>query len=569
MKTTMKPQIVIGCDHAGVELKDKIVIFLKESGYHVADVGTSDCNSVDYPDFASAVSVRVMDNPDCLGILICGSGIGMSMVANRFPGVRAALCSGILEAKLSRRHNNSNVLCLGARLIGVDLALEIVKAWLGESFEGGRHERRVNLFDAKNGYDIFLRLVDPEIAEAIVLEEQRQRTKLELIASENFVSPAVRQAQASVMTNKYAEGYPGRRYYGGCEFVDRAEILAQERLKKLFNAEYVNVQPHSGSQANMAVYFSVLEPNDTILGMDLKHGGHLTHGANASFSGRLYNTVFYGVDKNTETIDFAEVEEKAKKYRPKLIIAGASAYPRIIDFKKFREICDEVGAYLMVDMAHIAGLVCAGFHPNPLPWADFVTSTTHKTMRGPRGGIILSHNKYARQLDSQIFPGCQGGPLMHVIAAKAVAFKEALSSDFKEYQRQVIENARTLADELQSYGFRLVSGGTDNHMILVDLKFKKLTGKVAEETLDKAGITVNKNSIPFDTTGPSVTSGIRIGTPAVTTRGMKTNEMKQIAAFINRAIELRDEDDKLKQLREEVREFCESFPLHVPVNPET
>ncbi len=565
---TMKTEIVIGCDHAGVELKKEVVSYLENAGYPVVDVGTSDSSSVDYPDFATAVAVRVMDNPGRRGILICGSGIGMSMVANRFPGVRAALCCGVLEARLSRRHNNSNVLCLGARLIGVDLALEIVKTWLEEPFDGGRHERRVRLFDNCSGYDIFLRLVDPEIAEAIDSEEERQRTKLELIASENFVSPAVRQAQASVMTNKYAEGYPGKRYYGGCEFVDKAEVLAQERLKKLFNAEYVNVQPHSGSQANMAVYFGVLEPGDTILGMDLRHGGHLTHGASVSFSGKLYKIVSYGVDKDTETIDFDQVEELAKKHRPKLIIAGASAYPRTIDFKRFREICDEVGAYLMVDMAHIAGIVCAGYHPNPVPWADFVTSTTHKTMRGPRGGVILSHEKYAKVLNSQIFPGCQGGPLMHVIAAKAVAFKEAMTPDFKEYQKHVVENARTLAEELVNYGFRLVSGGTDNHLILVDLRSRNLTGKVAEETLDKAGITVNKNSIPFDETRPTITSGIRIGTPAVTTRGMKGAEMKQIAAFINRAIELKDDEKELEKLRAEVKEFCVSFPLHVPVKLE-
>ncbi|HDM76577.1 MAG TPA: ribose 5-phosphate isomerase B [Deltaproteobacteria bacterium] len=567
--TSIRPEIIVGCDHAGVDLKDRVVSYLKKAGYSVTDVGTSDSSSVDYPDFASAVAMRVMDNPSLRGILICGSGIGMSMVANRFPGVRAALCCGVLEAKLSRRHNNSNVLCLGARLIGVDLALEILKVWLEEPFEGGRHERRVGLFNRFNGYDIFLRHVDPEIAEAIAGEEQRQKTKLELIASENFVSPAVRQAQASVMTNKYAEGYPGRRYYGGCEFVDKAEVLAQERLKKLFDAEYVNVQPHSGSQANMAVYFSILEPGDTILGMDLSHGGHLTHGASASFSGKLYNTVFYGVDKETETIDFEQVEKLAREHKPKLIIAGASAYPRIIDFKKFREICDEVGAYLMVDMAHIAGLVCTGFHPNPLPWADFVTSTTHKTMRGPRGGVILSHQKYAKKLDSQIFPGCQGGPLMHVIAAKAVAFKEAMTADFKEYQRQVVENAKTLSEELSNYGFRIVSGGTDNHLLLVDLRPRKLTGKVAEETLDKAGITVNKNNIPFDDTGANITSGIRIGTPAVTTRGMKTEEMKTIAGFINRALELVNNDVELEKLRAEVKAFCESFPLHVPVTLET
>ena len=562
----MKPSgIIIGCDHAGVDLKNQIISFLEKQGFRIIDVGTSDTSSVDYPDYAIQVARSVSGTPFLRGILICGSGIGMSMVANRFPGVRAALCSGILEARLGRRHNNSNILCLGARLIGLDLAIEIVKAWLEEPFEGERHDRRVGLFDSFTGNDLVMRSVDPEIGMAIAREEERQRSKLELIASENFVSVAVRQAQASVMTNKYAEGYPGRRYYGGCEFVDEAENLARERVKALFGAEYANVQPHSGSQANMAVYFSVLNPGDTILGMDLSHGGHLSHGSPVSFSGKLYNIVSYGVKKDTETIDFEQVEKLAKQYRPRLIIAGASAYPRTIDFSRFRNICGDVGAYLMVDMAHIAGLICVGFHPNPLPWADFVTSTTHKTMRGPRGGIILSHDKYAQRLDSQVFPGCQGGPLMHVIAAKAVAFREALTPDFKIYQKQIIENARQLADELLRRGFRLVSGGTDNHMILIDLRSRGLTGKVAEETLDSAGITVNKNSIPFDTNKPTVTSGIRIGTPAVTTRGMKEKEMIQIAEFIDRALKLAGKRHDLEALREEVGSFCESFPLHVPV----
>lgn len=404
-------------------------------------------------------------------------------------------------------------------------------------------------------------VIDPEIARVILQEENRQREKLELIASENFASEAVREVQGSVLTNKYAEGYPGRRYYGGCEFVDIAEKLAQERAKKLFQAEYANVQPHSGSQANMAVYFSVLEPGDTILGMDLAQGGHLTHGSPVSFSGRLFEVVSYGVRRDDERIDYDELARLAREHRPRLIIAGASAYPRIIDFPRFQEICTEVGAYLMVDMAHIAGLVSAGLHPNPIEHADFVTSTTHKTLRGPRGGLILSHNKYSKLLDSQIFPGIQGGPLMHVIAAKAVAFQEALQPTFKEYQKRILANSQRLATELMNFGYRLVSGGTDTHLILVDLTNRNLTGKVAEQTLDLAGITVNKNSIPFDPHKPSVAGGIRIGTAAMTTRGMKTDDMKSIARFIHRALESVGTEKVLESLKLEVAEFCSSFPL--------
>ncbi len=408
----------------------------------------------------------------------------------------------------------------------------------------------------------YLHQTDPEIAEVIQEEEKRQRGRLELIASENFVSPAVREAQGSVLTNKYAEGYPGKRYYGGCEFVDVAEKLAQERARKLFHADYVNVQPHSGSQANMAVLFSVLQPGDLILGMDLRQGGHLTHGSPVSFSGRLFRVVSYGVRRDTEEIDYDELESIALEYRPKLIIAGASAYPRIIQFDRFRQIAKKISAYLLVDMAHIAGLVSAGLHPNPVPVADFVTSTTHKTLRGPRGGLILSHSSYSKTLDSQIFPGIQGGPLMHVVAAKAVAFQEALQPSFKEYQQRVVANSKRLAEELSSLGYRLVSGGTDNHLLLVDLRSRGITGKIAEETLDLAGITVNKNAIPYDPEKPSITSGIRVGTPAITTRGMRPEHMVTIAMFMNRALESAQNETALAGLRAEVAEFCSGFSLY-------
>jgi glycine hydroxymethyltransferase len=408
----------------------------------------------------------------------------------------------------------------------------------------------------------YLKAIDPEIAQVICDEENRQRGKLELIASENFVSEAVREAQGSVLTNKYAEGYPGKRYYGGCEFVDKAEQLAQERARMLFGAEYVNVQPHSGSQANMAIYFSVLKPGDTVLGMDLRQGGHLTHGSPVSFSGKLFNVFSYGVRPDNEEIDFDQVAQLAREHRPKMIIAGASAYPRIIDFKRFAEIAAEVNAFLMVDMAHIAGLVCAGLHPNPVAHADFVTSTTHKTLRGPRGGLILSRAIHSKIIDSQIFPGIQGGPLMHVIAAKAVAFQEALQPSFKEYQTRILANSKRLAAELMNLGYRLVSGGTDNHLMLLDLTPNGLTGKWAEETLDKAGITVNKNSIPFDPQKPQVTSGIRIGTPALTTRGLHPEHMENVARLIHKALQSAGDEQKLKSVRAEVAEICLAFPLH-------
>lgn len=403
---------------------------------------------------------------------------------------------------------------------------------------------------------------DPEIADAIAKELDRQQNNLELIASENIVSPAVMAAQGSVMTNKYAEGYPDKRYYGGCEYVDIAEKLAIERAKELFDAAYVNVQPHSGSQANMAVYFGFLNPGDTVLGMDLSHGGHLTHGSPVSFSGKLFKFVHYGVKKETGTIDYGNLAELAKQHRPKMIVAGASAYSRIIDFEAFAEIAKSVGAYLMVDMAHIAGLVAAGLHPSPIPHADVVTSTTHKTLRGPRGGLILAGTDQTAILNKQIFPGIQGGPLMHVIAAKAVAFKEALSESFKAYQEQVVGNAKALAAALVDEGIDLVSGGTDNHLMLADLTSLGITGKDAEAALGRAGITANKNTIPFETRSPFVTSGIRLGTPALTTRGMKETEMAAIAGYIARILKHPEDNGIIEKTRGSVRELCEAFPIY-------
>ena len=403
---------------------------------------------------------------------------------------------------------------------------------------------------------------DPEIAEAIKGELDREINTLEMIASENFVSKEVMEALGSVMTNKYAEGYPGKRYYGGCEHVDIAENLAIERAKKIFKAEHVNVQPHSGSQANMAVYHSVLQPGDTILGMDLSHGGHLTHGCPVNFSGYTYNVISYGVDVDTQLIDYNIVEQLAKKHKPKLIIVGGSAYPRIIDPIKFREIADEIGAKIMTDIAHPSGLVAAGLYPSPVPYSEFVTTTTHKTLRGPRGGMILCKEEYAKEINKKIFPGIQGGPLMHVIAAKAVAFKEALNDNFISYQKQVISNAKHLSECLVTAGFNIVSGGTDTHLLLLDLSNKNITGKAAEEALDLAGITVNKNTVPFETRSPFITSGIRIGTPALTTRGMKNKEMTKVAEMIINTLEHIQELEFHKKTRSNIKDLCDQFPLY-------
>jgi glycine hydroxymethyltransferase len=555
--------MAIGADHGGFELKEAIKGILERRGVALNDVGSHDTSSVDYPDFAAAVAQQVSDGAVSQGILICKSGIGMSMAANRFPRVRAALCMTPEMARLARQHNNANVLVLPGAFLSTEQAGEILDAWLSTAFEGGRHERRVSKFtdpSIETELDA-LRRGDPEIFHAVSDEALRQRHNLELIASENYASRAVRQAAGSIMTNKYAEGYPGKRWYGGCECVDVAETLAIERAKKLFGSEHVNVQPHSGSQANMAVYFAVLNPGDTIMAMNLAHGGHLTHGHKVNFSGRFFNVVPYGVDPQGERINYDELETLAKEHKPKLICAGASAYSRIIDFPRLRQIADMVGAMLMVDMAHIAGLVAGGEHPNPVPYCDFVTTTTHKTLRGPRGGLILCREKYAADIDRQMFPGIQGGPLMHVIAAKAVCFHEALQPSFKTYARQIVKNAQVMADALAKAGLRIVSGGTDNHLMLVDLTPVNVAGKDASAWLDKANITVNKNAIPFDTKSPFVTSGIRVGTPAITTRGMKEAEMAQIAEFIHRVLASGGSDDTVTQVREAVLDLTGKFPV--------
>jgi glycine hydroxymethyltransferase len=408
----------------------------------------------------------------------------------------------------------------------------------------------------------FLKQTDPDVFAAIQGETRRLEENLELIASENVVSEAVLEAQGCVMTNKYAEGYPGKRYYGGCEFVDIVESLAIARAKELFGAEHANVQPHSGSQANMTVYLSVLQPGDTYLGMNLAHGGHLSMGSPVNFSGFIYRVIPYGVSEASETIDYDELARLAREHRPKLIVAGASAYPRIIDYARFRQIADEIGAFLMVDMAHIAGLIAAGLHPSPVPYADFVTTTTHKTLRGPRGGMVLCKSKHAKTIDSKVFPGLQGGPLMHVIAAKAVALQEALAPAFKSYQQQIVKNARALAESLTRNGFRLTSGGTDTHLMLVDLRKSEITGKMAQETLDRARITVNRNAVPFDTRSPFVTSGIRLGTPAVTSRGMKESEMAAIAELIGRALNQPEDVTGLAQVAAAVGDLCKKFPVY-------
>jgi RpiB/LacA/LacB family sugar-phosphate isomerase len=553
----------LGADHGGYELKETLKAFLRERGLTVSDFGaTTKDPADDYPDFAKPVAQAVADGKAELGLLVCTSGVGVSITANKVTGVRAALVSDEEGATTCRQHNDANVLCLSARKTPTELAKKILTAFISAKFEGGRHERRVLKMDTKfAAANLRLTNVDPEIADAIDHERTRQQENIELIASENFTSPAVMEAQGSVLTNKYAEGYPKKRWYGGCENIDTIEQLAIDRAKKLFGAEHANVQPHSGSGANMAVYFSVLKPGDKMLTMDLSHGGHLTHGNKANFSGKFFEIVHYGVNKETERIDYDQIATMAREHKPKMITIGASAYPRVIDFKRMGEIAREVGAYLLADIAHIAGLVAAGVHPSPMEHADFVTTTTHKTLRGPRGGLILTREKYAKEIDSNIFPGIQGGPLEHVIAAKAVCLNEALQPSFKNYQQQIVKNAAALADGMKRNGYRLVSGGTDNHLMLVDVGAKGITGKDCQIALDEAGITTNKNTIPFETRSPFQASGIRLGTPACTTRGMKEAEMAAIADMISEVLMDIKNVDAAHKVRDRVRELTAKFPL--------
>ena len=553
----------LGADHGGFELKEELKRHLQQRGLSVADFGAMTKDPADdYPDFALPVAEAVAGGKAELGLLICTSGVGVSITANKVAGVRAALIGDAESAALARQHNDLNVLCMSGKKTAPELAKKILDTFIAAKFEGGRHERRVLKMDAKFApANLRLRNVDPQIAEAIEHETARQQENIELIASENFVSPAVLEAQGSVLTNKYAEGYPKKRWYGGCEYIDSVEQLAIDRAKKIFGAEHANVQPHSGSGANMACYFAVLKPGDKMLTMDLSHGGHLTHGNKANFSGRFFEIVHYGVRKDDERIDYDQLAAMAREHKPKMITVGASAYPRVIDFKRMGEIAREVGAYLLADIAHIAGLVAAGIHPSPMEHADFVTTTTHKTLRGPRGGLILCREKYAKEIDSQVFPGIQGGPLEHVIAGKAVCFQEALQPSFKNYQQQIVKNAAALADGMKRNGYRLVSGGTDNHLMLVDVGAKGVTGKDCQIALDEAGITVNKNTIPFETRSPFQASGIRLGSPACTTRGMKEAEMAAIADMISEVLMDIKNVEAAHKVRARVRELTGKFPL--------
>ena len=566
----MAKRMVLASDHRGVALKDALREQLAAAGWDVVDFGTDGTGPVDYADLAGPAAEAVSRGEAERGIVICGSGLGVTYTANRFPHVRAALALDPETAAMARRHNDANMLALAADRTSPDAAWKIVETWLATPFEGGRHLPRVARIDAVArrawAHELTGRSplddTDPEIAPLLRAEARRQALGIELIASENFVSEAVLEAVGSVLTNKYAEGYPGRRYYGGCDVVDQVEQIAIERAKALFGADHANVQPHAGSQANEAVYRAAIDLGDTILAMNLDHGGHLTHGSPVNFSGKLYQVVPYGVRRDTEQIDYDEVRRLARQHRPKLIQCGTTAYSRVLDFYAFRSIADEVGAVLFADIAHIAGLVVAGVHPSPIGKAHIVTTTTHKTLRGPRGGLILSDAAWAKKIDSAVFPGGQGGPLMHVIAGKAVAFHEAAQPAFRDYSRQIVANARALCAGLVERGFRVVSGGTDVHLFMLSLVDREVTGKRAQEALEHAGITTNKNMVPFDPRKPAVTSGVRIGTPAVTTRGMQEAEMGLLADLIARVLEAPDDAGGVAEVRAEVEALCRRFPLY-------
>ena len=556
-------KIAIASDHGGVDLKAALVHALSAQST-VLDLGPAEKASCDYPDHAASVALEVAAGTVDFGILICRSGIGMSMCANRFQNVRAALCATTAAAVQSRQHNGANVLCLGADTVSAEYAVEIAKAFLATPVdEDERHARRrwkleraERLSDASG-----LLRNDPEVFAAIRAQTEQEDTEINLIASENTSSRACREAAGSVLMNKYAEGYPGKRWYSGCLPVDAAEELARKRACELFGAEYANVQPHCGSAANMAIYFATIKPGDTIMSMSLDQGGHLSHGSPVNFSGKLYNIVPYTVNRETERLDYDALEKQAMEVKPKILLTGASAYPRAIDFRRVREICDRVGCIMMVDMAHIAGLVAGGQHESPVPYADFVTTTTHKTLRGPRGGLILCKAQYAKAIDSAVFPGMQGGPLENIIAAKAVCFREAMQPEFRDYAAQIVKNCRVLCKTVADRGYRIVSGGTDNHLFLVDVKARGMTGKEAAAALDAAGIVVNKNTIPYDTESPFKTSGIRVGTASVTTRGMKEPEMIKIGTWIADVLDNIADETVQARVKREAKELVANFPV--------
>ena len=557
-------KVAIGSDHGGVELKAELVKALS-SAYEMTDFGPADTTSCDYPDYAIAVAKAVASGTADFGILICRSGIGMSMTANRFQNVRAAICANVETAKVTRQHNGANVLCLGADAVAADLALEIAKAFLSTPVdESERHARRRWKIERAQRLSDCSGLMhdDPEVFAAIEAQTKQEDAEINLIASENTSSRACREAAGSVLMNKYAEGYPAKRWYSGCLPVDAAETLAIERAKQLFGAEHANVQPHCGSAANMAVYFATIKPGDTIMSMSLDQGGHLSHGSPVNFSGKIYNIVPYTVNKETEMLDYDEMEKMALEVKPKILLTGASAYPRKIDFKRIREICDKVGCIMMVDMAHIAGLIAGGAHESPVPYADFVTTTTHKTLGGPRGGMVLCKAQWAKALDSAVFPGMQGGPLENIIAAKAVVFKEWMSESKKGYAQQVVKNTAVMCKTVQDRGYRIVSGGTDNHLFLVDVKTSKgITGKEAAAALDAAGIIVNKNTIPFDQESPFKTSGIRVGTASATTRGMKEAEMIKIGTWIADVLDDITNTSVQERVKREAAALVANFPV--------
>lgn len=553
-------KIAIGADHGGFELKARLMAAFRDC----QDMGCFDPEACDYPDYAEEVAMAVAKGDADFGVLLCRTGIGMSMAANRFHTVRAALCRTVKDAETARRHNGANVLCIGADVTDEKTARDMLAAFVSTSADDApRHViRRRKVERAKRLADFsLLSSEDLEVWQAIKDQVVQEDTEINLIASENTSSRAVRLAAGSVLMNKYAEGYPGKRWYSGCLPVDAAEELARQRACQLFGAEHANVQPHCGSSANMAVYLATIKPGDTILSLSLDQGGHLSHGSPVNFSGKLYNIVPYTVDRQTERLDYDALERQAMEVRPKILLSGASAYPRAIDFRRIREICDKCGAIMMVDMAHIAGLVAGGAHESPVPYADFVTSTTHKTLRGPRGGLVLCKEKYAKALDSAVFPGMQGGPLENIIAAKAICFREWMKPEMKDYAAQIVKNCKAMCQAVQSRGFRIVSGGTDNHLFLVDVKAKGMTGKDAAAALDAAGIVVNKNTIPYDTESPFRTSGIRVGTASITTRGMKEAESATIGGWIADILSDISNTSLQQKIKAEAAKLVAGFPV--------